>query len=62
MLYCRLQPRGGARFAYNLYEARGDSGGHFLNEIKVMVPCQEYREAQDVLRELDLLTPGSQSS
>lgn len=54
ILYCRSQPRGGPRFVYTLYEAGGDYDGHIVNEVKVMVPCQEFRDAEQVLISLDL--------
>jgi hypothetical protein len=39
---------------YTLYEAAGDYDGHIINEIKVMVPCQEVEEAEKVLISLNL--------
>ena len=54
ILYSRTQPKGGPRFVYTLYEAAGDYDGHIINEIKVMVPCQEVEEAEKVLISLNL--------
>lgn len=45
LVFCRRQPKGGPRFVYTLYAAAGDYDGHIINEIKVMVPCQEVEEA-----------------
>jgi hypothetical protein len=55
ILYCRRQPMGGPRFVYTLYAAGGDYDGHIINEIKVMVPCQEVSRAEKVLRDLRIL-------
>ena len=55
IIYCRVQPQGGPRFVYTLYRAAGDYDGHIINEIKVMVPCQEVIEAEMVLRKLNIL-------
>jgi hypothetical protein len=54
VLYCRTQPRGGPRFVPTLYAAKGDYDGHVVNEIKVMVPCQEVAKAEEVLRDLNI--------
>jgi hypothetical protein len=54
VLFCRVQPKGGARFVTMLYRAAGDYDGHIVNEIKVLVPCQEVREAEKVLSSLDI--------
>jgi hypothetical protein len=55
MLFCRVQPKGGPRFVYTLFRSAGDSAGHIINEIKVMVPCQEVMKAEKVLRKLKIL-------
>lgn len=54
-IFCKIQPKGGSRLVYTLFEANGDSGGHIVNEIKVMVPCQEVVTAEDILRELKVI-------
>ncbi len=54
-IYCKVQPKGGTRLVYTLFEANGDSGGHIVNEVKVMVPCQEVVKAEDILRELKVI-------
>ena len=54
ILYCRRQPKGGARYVPTLYAAAGDYDGHIVNEIKVMVPCAEVEEAERVLTSLDI--------
>lgn len=54
-IFCRDQPKGGSRLVYTLYEATGDSGGHLVNEIKVMVPCQEVIDAEKTIKELGIL-------
>ena len=54
VLYCRRQPKGGARFVSALYAAAGDYDGHIVNEIKVMVPCSEVEEAERVLVSLNI--------
>jgi hypothetical protein len=62
LLYCRGQPRGGPRFVYTLYASAGDYDGHVVNEIKVMVPCQEATAAAGILADLKIVggaSPGS---
>jgi hypothetical protein len=59
ILYCRHQPKGGPRFVYTLFRAGGEYDGHIVNEIKVMVPCQEVVRAEKVLRELKILDAPS---
>jgi hypothetical protein len=39
---------------YTLFRASGEYDGHIINEIKVMVPCQEVVQAERVLKKLDL--------
>lgn len=41
--------------SYTLFRASGEYDGHIINEIKLMVPCQELIQAEKVLRELDIL-------
>jgi hypothetical protein len=53
-IFCRVQPLGGPRFVYTLYRAAGDYDGHVINEIKVMVPCEEVIEAEKILKELKI--------
>jgi hypothetical protein len=55
-IFCRVQPKGGSRLVYTLFEANGDTGGHIVNEIKVMVPCQEVVVAEDILKELKVIS------
>ena len=55
VIFCRDQPKGGPRFVYSLYEAAGDFDGHVINEIKVMVPCREVTEAEEVLKSFDII-------
>lgn len=38
---------------YTLFEASGEFDGHIINEVKVMVPCQEVVKAERVLKKLD---------
>ena len=40
---------------YTLYRAAGDYDGHIINEFKVMVPCQEFKEAALQLRDLGFM-------
>jgi hypothetical protein len=54
ILFCRSQPKGGPRFVYTLFRAAGDFDGHIVNEIKVMVPCQEVLKAEKVLKKLKI--------
>lgn len=39
---------------YTLFNASGEFDGHIINEVKVMVPCQEVLEAERILKKLDL--------
>ena len=59
VLFCRVQPKEGPRFVYTLFRSAGDSGSHIVNEIKVMVPCQEVMKAEKVLRKLKILEANS---
>jgi hypothetical protein len=54
MLFCRRQPKGGARIVTTLFSSGGDYDGHAVNEIKVMVPCSEVEEAERLLTSLNL--------
>ncbi len=40
---------------YTLFRASGEFDGHIVNEYKIMVPCQEFIEAEAKLKELDLI-------
>ena len=53
-IYFRHKPLGGPRIVYTLFGAGGDYDGHIVNEVKVMVPCQEVIEAEKVLKELKI--------
>jgi hypothetical protein len=55
VLFCRDQPKGGPRFVYSLFEAAGDSLGHIVNEIKLMVPTQEVIKTEEILKFLKIL-------
>ena len=52
VLFSRHQPFGGARFTYTLFEAQGDYSGNIVTEIKVMVPCQEVLEAEEIINSI----------
>jgi len=39
---------------HTLFRASGEYDGHIINEIKVMVPCQEVLKAERVLQDLEL--------
>jgi len=52
-MFSRAIQNGGSWIIYTIYEAPGDSAGHMVNELKVMVPCQEVIEAEKVLQELE---------
>lgn len=54
-VFSKTQPRGGSRLVSTLFEAHGDPYGNIVNEIKVMVPCQEVIAAEDILRELKVI-------
>ena len=47
---------------YTLFRASGEFDGHIINEIKVMVPCNEVLEAQKVLQRLDTKTRKRQEA
>jgi hypothetical protein len=40
---------------YTMFTASGEYDGHIINEIKVMVPCQEVTMAEKLLKELGFL-------
>lgn len=39
---------------YSLFRASGDSSGHLINEIKLMVPCEEVLLAEKIIDEIEL--------
>ena len=41
--------------SYTLFRASGEFDGHIINELKVMVPCQEVMEAEELLRQLKII-------
>lgn len=41
---------------YTLFRASGDSAGHIINEIKLMVPCSEVLQAEKIIDELEQTT------
>lgn len=43
---------------YSLFRASGEFHGHIINEIKVMVLCQEVESAEQVLADLGFLSDG----
>jgi len=42
---------------YTLFRASGDSAGHIINEIKLMVPCSEVLQAENIIDEIDESSP-----
>jgi hypothetical protein len=38
---------------YSLFRAAGEYDGHIINEIKLMVPCQEVIQAEIILKDLE---------
>lgn len=40
---------------YSLFEASGDYNGHIVNEIKLLVPVQQVINAEEILRQLEIL-------
>jgi hypothetical protein len=40
---------------YTLFTSSGDYDGHIINEAKIMVPCQEVIDAEEILRDLKLI-------
>lgn len=41
---------------YSLFRASGDSNGHIINEIKLLVPCTEVLQAEKIIDELEQST------
>ena len=41
--------------SYTLFRASGEFDGHIINELKLMVPCQEVIEAEELLRQLKII-------
>ena len=54
-IFSKIQAKGSSRLVSTLFEANGDSNGHIVNEIKLMIPCQEVIAAEEVLRELKII-------
>jgi hypothetical protein len=38
---------------HTTFRASGEYDGHIINEVKVLVPCQEVLEAEKLLRDLE---------
>ena len=55
IIFCRDQIKGGPRFVYSLFAAKGDYLGNIVNEIKVMVPCQEVEDAEKILKSVKII-------
>ncbi len=55
IIFCRDQAKGGPRFVNSLFSAKGDYMGNIVNEIKVMVPCQEVLDAEEVLKSVKII-------
>ncbi len=54
VLYARkASPISGGGPDYTLFVASGEYDGHIINEVKVMVPCQEVVRAERVLKDLN---------
>jgi hypothetical protein len=43
---------------YMLFRASGEYDGHIINEVKVMVPCQEFESAESVIADVE--APGGE--
>jgi hypothetical protein len=41
-----------------LFRASGEYDGHIINEVKVMVPCQEFESAESVIADVE--APGGE--
>lgn len=54
-IFSKGQAKGGSRLVSTLFEANGDPYGHIVNEVKLMVPCQEVIAAEEILTELKLI-------
>lgn len=50
----KASPISGGGPDYTLFLASGEYDGHIVNEVKVMVPCQEVLKAERVLQDLEL--------
>jgi len=42
---------------YSLFRASGDVNGHLVNEIKLMVPCEEVLQAEKIIDEIEESSP-----
>lgn len=40
---------------YSLFRASGEYDGHIINEVKLMVPCKDVLQAEQILTELEIL-------
>ncbi|MFA6596943.1 MAG: hypothetical protein WCS69_04405 [Ignavibacteriaceae bacterium] len=56
VLFSRNSTYGGSRLSYSLFEAAGDYLGNIIDEIKVMVPCQEVLKAEEILKSINIIT------
>jgi hypothetical protein len=55
VLFYRAHPYGGLNVVSATHVSAGDHDGHIINEIKLMVPCQDVPEAEHILKSLDVL-------
>ena len=49
----KASPISGGGPDYTLFRASGEYDGHIINEVKIMVPCQEVLRAEHVLKTLE---------
>jgi hypothetical protein len=50
----KASPISGGGSDYTLFCASGEYDGHIINEVKLMVPCQEVLKAERLLQDLEL--------
>jgi hypothetical protein len=55
MIFARkANPISGGGADHTLFRASGEYDGHIVNEMKVLIPCQEVLKAERILQDLQL--------
>lgn len=56
VLFSRNSPFGGSGLLYSLLDPAGIHFANIIDEIKIMVPCQEVSKAEEILKSINIIT------
>lgn len=56
VLFSRNSPYGGSRLSYSIIDPAGNYFANIIDDIKIMVPCQEVLKAEEILRSINIIT------